>query len=60
MSVPELEPDPGIRKPIQVHLPLHQRLMRIRDNWYNRTGRSPSFEDIIERALDRAGMEEDQ
>jgi len=58
--VSETLPDPGVRKPIQIHAPLHARLLKIRDNWYSRTGRSPSFEDIIERALDRAQMEEDQ
>jgi hypothetical protein len=39
---------------------LHERLMRIRDNWVLRTGRAPTFAEVIERALDRAGMEEDQ
>jgi len=52
-------PDPAVRRPVQLPAPLHLRLMRIRDNWYSRTGRSPTFGEIIERALDRAAMEED-
>ena len=53
-------PDPGVRRPVQLPAALHERLLRIRDNWYSRTGRAPTFAEVIERALDRAGMEEDQ
>ena len=55
----ETMPDPGVRRPVQIPAALHLRLMRIRDNWYSRTGRSPTFGEIIERALDRAAIEED-
>jgi hypothetical protein len=58
MSVPA-ESQPG-RRPVMIPFQLHERLLRIRDNWYSRTGRAPTFAEVIERALDRAQMEEDQ
>ena len=58
MSVPAESPATG-RRPVMIPFQLHERLLRIRDNWYSRTGRAPTFAEVIERALDRAAMEED-
>ena len=52
-------PDTG-RVPIAVPRPLHARLARIMRVMRDETGRTITFAEVIERALDRAAMEEDQ
>src|SRR5215472_584791 len=48
------------RVPIQIPRVLHKRIARIALRMRAETGRTVTFAEVVERALDRAAMEEDQ
>jgi len=57
--VAETPPDTG-RVPVAIPRRLHRRLTVIMRAMRDETGRAVTFAEVIERALDRAAMEEDQ
>jgi len=57
--VAETPPDTG-RVPILVPRQLHTRITRILRRMRDETGRPITYAEVVERALDRAAMEEDQ
>jgi len=50
---------PTGRRPVQIPDPLHARIAAIALAMRRETGRTITFAEVIERALDRAAMEED-
>jgi len=52
-------PDMIPRRPVQLPGPLYSRIARIANRMRADTGRAVSLPEVIERALDRAAMEED-